>query len=131
MTPSEIMRDLARDDFFPKAAMAAAGEQRDAMTPIFLEMVARIGRQNVSSMRGADLMALIPVFYLLGEWRVTDAYRPLLHMLRRPTKTIDHTLGDAVTGSVFALSRALLMANCSPCSMPFLTCKPTISRAAP
>jgi len=97
MTHSEIMRDLARDDIFPKAAMADAGEQRDAMTPIFLELVARLGRQNVSAMRGADLMALIPVFYLLGEWRVTHAYRPLLHMLRRPTKTIDHTLGDAVT----------------------------------
>lgn len=97
MTPSEIMHDLARDDIFPKAAMAAAGEQRDAMTPIFLELVARLGRQNISSMREADLNALIPVFYLLGEWRITQAYRPLLQMLRRPTKTLDHTLGDAVT----------------------------------
>jgi hypothetical protein len=101
MTPTEIMRELARDDIFPKAAMATAGEQREAMTPIFLDLVARLGRQYVSSMRDADLMALIPVFYLLGEWRVTHAYRPLLHMLRRPTKTIDHTLGDAVTETSF------------------------------
>jgi len=101
MTPTEIMRELARNDIFPKAAMAAAGEQREVMTPIFLDLVARLGRQYVSSMRDADLMALIPVFYLLGEWRVTHAYRPLLHMLRRPTKTIDHTLGDAVTETSF------------------------------
>jgi hypothetical protein len=97
MTPSEIMRDLARDDIFPKAAMAAAGKRRDEMTPIFVELISRIGRQSVSSMRDADLVALIPVFYLLGEWQVTHAYRPLLHLLRRPTRTVDHTLGDAVT----------------------------------
>ena len=97
MTPSEIMRDLARDDIFPKAAMAAAGKRRDEMTPIFVELISRIGRQPVSSMRDADLVALIPVFYLLGEWQVTHAYRPLLHLLRRPTRTVDHTLGDAVT----------------------------------
>ena len=97
MTPSEIMRDLARNDIFPKAAMAAAGERREEMTPIFVELVERIGRQQVSSMRDADLVALIPVFYLLGEWQITHAYRPLLHLLRRPTRTLDHTLGDAVT----------------------------------
>ena len=97
MTPSEIMRDLARHGIFPKAAMAAAGERRDEMTPIFVALVERLGRQQISSMRDADLMALIPIFYLLGEWRITHAYRPLLHMLRRPTRALDHTLGDAVT----------------------------------
>ena len=70
------MRDLARDDIFPKAAMAAAAGRRDEMAPIFVELVERLGRQQVSSMRDADLVALIPVFHLLGEWRVTPAYRP-------------------------------------------------------
>lgn len=97
MTPTEIMRDLARNDIFPKAAMAAASKRRDEMTPIFVELVERLGRQQVAYMRDADLVALIPVFYLLGEWQVTDAYRPLLHLLRRPTRALDYTLGDAVT----------------------------------
>lgn len=101
MTPSEIMRELARDDIFPKAAMAAAGERRDELTPVFVELIGRVGRQPVSSMRDADLIALIPVFYLLGEWRVTHAYRPLLRLLRRPTRALDHTLGDAVTEASF------------------------------
>ena len=103
MTPSEIMRDLARNDIFPKAAMAAASEQREEMTPIFVELVERLGRQQVSSMRDADLIALIPVFHLLGEWQVTRAYRPLLHLLRRPTRALDHILGDAVTEVCFRI----------------------------
>ena len=49
MTPSEIMRDLARNDIFPKAAMAAAGERREEMTPIFVELVERLGRQQVTA----------------------------------------------------------------------------------
>jgi len=97
MTPTEIMRELARNDMFPRAAMAAAGERRDEMAPIFVKLVELLGRQLRSSMRNADLNALIPIFYLLGEWQIAQAYRPLLHMLRRPTKTLDHTLGDAVT----------------------------------
>jgi hypothetical protein len=101
MTPAEIMRDLARDDIFPKAAMAAASEQRDKMAPVFVELVDRLGRQRVSDMWDAELIALIPIFHLLGEWQEPRAYRPLLHMLRRPTKALDHLLGDAVTETSF------------------------------
>ena len=35
MTPDEIMRELARNDIFPKDAMAAATAQRDVMAPVF------------------------------------------------------------------------------------------------
>lgn len=101
MTPAEIMRDLARDDIFPKAAMAEAGTRREEMAPIFIDLVSRLARQRIPEMKNADVMALIPIFHLLGEWQDPRAYRPIVQMLRRPTKVIDHLLGDAVTETSF------------------------------
>ena len=49
MTPTEIMREFARDDVFPKAAMAAARDKRAEMTPIFVDMIDRLGTQMPSS----------------------------------------------------------------------------------
>ncbi len=39
MTPNEIMRDLARDDIFPKTAIAEAGARREEMVPVFVDLV--------------------------------------------------------------------------------------------
>ena len=101
MTPDEIMRDLARDDIFPKAAMAEAGARREEMVPIFVDLVSRLAQQRIPAMMDADLIALIPVIHLLGEWQEPRACRPLVQMLRRPTNVIDHLLGDAVTETSF------------------------------
>lgn len=103
MTPAEILRELARNDIFPKEAMAAATAQRHIMAPIFVDLLSRISHQHSGAMRDADIAALIPVAYLLGQWREPDAYRPLLRLMRRPTRTLDLTLGDAVTESAFRL----------------------------
>lgn len=101
MTPEDILLDLARADIFPKAAMAEAGARREEMAPVFVDLVTRLGRQRIPAMKDADVMALIPVFHLLAEWQETRAYRPLVQMLRQPTKVIDHLLGDAVTETSF------------------------------
>ena len=101
MTPTEIMRDLARDDIFPKAAMAEAGARREEMAPIFVDMVSRLARQRIPEMKDSDLMALVPVFHILGEWQDKRAYRPLVQMLRRPTNVLDRLLGDTVTETSF------------------------------
>lgn len=97
MTPDQIMRELARDDVFPKEAMAEAGAQRADMLPIFIDLVIRLSRQRIADMNDGDLMAIIPVFHLLGEWRDPSAFRPLVHMMRLPSKVIEHLLGDAIT----------------------------------
>ena len=101
MTPTEIMRDLARDDIFPKTAMAEAGTRREEMAPVFVDLVTRLAHQPIPAMKDADLMAFIPIFHMLGEWQEPRAYRPLLDLHRRPTSILDHTLGDAVTETSF------------------------------
>lgn len=97
MTPDQILRDFARDDMFPKAAMAAARMDRKTMAPVFVDLVRRLGAQRVAEIDDADMMALIPVFHLLGEWQEPTAHSPLVDLMRRPAEVLDYLLGDAIT----------------------------------
>lgn len=114
MTPGEIMRDLARDDIFPKAAMAAARAKRDQMAPVFIDLIARLSRQRIHDMEPDDMKALIPIFHMLGEWREPSAYRPLVQLLRRSTHALDHLLGDAVTETSFRVIAGTFDGNLQP-----------------
>ena len=97
MTPNQILQDFARDDIFPKAAILAARADRETMVPIFVDLARRLGTQQIGEMDDADVMALIPVFHLLGEWREPTAHRPLINLLRRSSDVLYYLLGDAVT----------------------------------
>ena len=97
MTPNEIMRDLERDDIFPKAAMAAALENPALILPRFLELIDRLNRAKLKDIQDRDLCAVIPVFHMLGQLREPRAYRPLLKLFQRPTEILDEILGDALT----------------------------------
>lgn len=70
MTSDDILRDSARDDFFSKASMAAARQDRDIMAPVFVDLVHRLGAQRMAERDDADVVALIPVFHLLGGQHV-------------------------------------------------------------
>jgi hypothetical protein len=101
MNHAAIMRELARNDIFPKEAMSVARADRDMMVPIFVDLVSRLGTSEISEVQESEVTALIPIFHLLGEWREPRAYKPLLQMLRQPTKTVDYLLGDAITETSF------------------------------
>lgn len=114
MTPNEIMRDLARHDIFPKAAMAAARADRDTMVPIFVDLVDRLANQQLVEMEEGEITALIPIFHMLGEFQESRAYRPLLMLLRQPSKTLDYLLGDAVTETSFRVLAATCDGDLQP-----------------
>jgi hypothetical protein len=114
MTPTEIMHDLARDNIFPKAAMAAAGTERETMVPIFVDMIERLGTLPVAQMNKDDLMAVIPAFYLLGQWQEPRAYRPIVQMHRQPTEALDLLLGDAVTETSFRVIAGVFDGDLQP-----------------
>jgi len=114
MTPSEIMRDLARDDIFPKAAMIAAGADRETMVPIFVDLVNDLGVQQIPDMKDDEVIALIPIFHMLGEWSDPRAYRPLIHLLRRPTPILDYLLGDAITETSFRVTASAFDGDLQP-----------------
>lgn len=114
MTPNEIMRDLARHDIFPKAAMAAARADRDKMVSIFVDLVDRLANQQLVEMQEGEITALIPIFHMLGEFQESRAYRPLLMLLRQPSKTLDYLLGDAVTETSFRVLAATCDGDLQP-----------------
>ncbi len=49
--------------------MAAAGQRRDAMIPVFLDHIERLQRSEIESVAEEGRSAFLFVFYLLGEWR--------------------------------------------------------------
>lgn len=114
MTPDEILREFARDDIFPKAAMAAAGLDRDTMAPVFVDLISRLTSQQISAMNDGDVIALTPAFHLLGEWRETRAYQPVLNLLRQPSSTLDFLLGDALTETAFRVVAGIFDGDLQP-----------------
>jgi len=79
----------------PRAALAAAGQSREALVPVFLERIERLTRAEPDVAAG-DL-AFIFIYHLLAEWRETRAYRPMLRLLRSDPEVIDALMGDGIT----------------------------------
>ena len=94
--------------------MAAADEQRGVMAPIFVKLIERLSRQEITALCDADRMALIPAIHLLAEWRDKRAYRPFLNLLRRPTHTLDCLLGDSMTETGFRVIAGTFDGDLSP-----------------
>jgi hypothetical protein len=95
MTPEAIMAAFAERGPLPRAALEAAGRSREAMVPIFLDHLAQLARADPET--GADDPAFIFVYHLLAEWRVTEAYRPLIRLLRRDPAFVDALMDDGIT----------------------------------
>ena len=97
MTPDQILTGLAVQEGLPREAMAAAGERRDEMIPLFLDQIDRLQRADFDTVDEADRSACLFVYYLLGEWRDPRAYRPLAALLRHDPPFLEHLIGDAIT----------------------------------
>jgi hypothetical protein len=97
MTPEQIIGDFSRRDGFPRDALAAAGANRDAIIPIFLDQIDRLRSDEPEAFTDADVSAFLFVYFLLGEWRDARAYRPLTALLRQDPDFLCALLGDAVT----------------------------------
>lgn len=96
MTPEQIFTALAMPEGLPHDAMIAAGERREEMIPVFLDLIHRLQRSNVDSVADDDLSSFLFAFFLLGEWREARAYRPLTALLRHDSEFLDVLLGDAL-----------------------------------
>jgi hypothetical protein len=97
VTPEEIFTGLTAPHGLPREAMIAAGQHRDEMIPVFLDLIHRLRRADPDTVAEDDLAVFLFAFFLLGEWRDARAYRPLAALLRRDSAFLDALLGDAVT----------------------------------
>lgn len=100
MSPDEIFAALAAPEGFPREAMTAAGEHREEMIPVFLDLIECLQRADLHSVADEDRAAFLFVFYLLGEWRDPRAYRPLAGLLRHDPLFLDALLGDVLTEAI-------------------------------
>ena len=114
MSPDEIMRDLGRDDIFPKAAMAVAGRNRKAMVPVFRSLLARLRVQSASEVTYADSNAVAPVCHLLAEWREASVLRYFLEVMRRPERDLRHLLGGTMSEASPRIVLGLFDGDLSP-----------------
>jgi len=95
MEIDSILNDLAFCEGLPTKALRAAGANRQAMVPIFLDEIEQYLASDAD--QHLETTSLFFMFHLLGSWRERSAYRPLARMLRRPSDEINHILGDATT----------------------------------
>ena len=97
MTPEQIFTALAVPEGLPRDAMVTAGARREEMIPVFLDLIHRLQRADLSTVAEDDLAAFLFVYFLLGEWGDTRAYRPLTTLLRHDPEFLGQLLGDAIT----------------------------------
>jgi hypothetical protein len=77
--------------------MIEAGQRRDEMVLVFLDLIHRLRRAEPDTVAEDDMAAFLFAFFLLGEWRDARAYRPLAALLRRDSAFLEALLGDAIT----------------------------------
>jgi hypothetical protein len=96
----------------PKDALRLAGEIRERCVPAFLAEIDRFVARPDEIGGRADVIFFI--FHVLGEWRETAAYRPLVRLLRSPRGVLDPVLGDAITVTLHRVMAAVFDGDVEP-----------------
>ncbi|MDG4898063.1 DUF1186 domain-containing protein [Mesorhizobium sp. WSM4976] len=86
---------VATERQVPDLAIAVCTIRIEESAPALLSVLEKAAEGNALS--DNEDMLLFRGLYILGGARESAAYRPLLHLLRRPAAEVDHFLGDAVT----------------------------------
>lgn len=94
MEPEQILEQMSARGRVPVEAIRAATADRRAALPVFLQAIEQCCRGEAAP---STEDAMLVVFHLLGEWRETQAYRPLARLLRLPSDELEILLGDAIT----------------------------------
>lgn len=99
MDSGQILYDFMHVKALPEAALRAATDQRAEMTPLFLREIENYLAAPKPD-PGLELWnPLLFIFFLLGQWRETSAYKPLARLLRSPPDDIEALFGDGIVES--------------------------------
>lgn len=114
MTAAELIQDFSDERIPLKKLMQDVRNKPKIMGPIFVDLVTRLSYQSLRDIKQQDMQALIPVLFLLSEWRNPYAYRPVAHLLRRPTQIVHHLVKDHATETSFRILASLFEGDLSP-----------------
>ena len=98
MTIPEILEALTTyTGQFPEAAVRAAIEQREAITPELLRVLEAVGEDPAAYAQKDKHMLHTFAVYLLAYFREKRAFRPTLRILSGPGEALDDLFGDTLT----------------------------------
>jgi len=98
MTIPEILKELEPyTGRFPRKAMQAAIEQREAITPELLRVVEAVAADPMGFAKRMDYMLHLFALFLLAQFREKRAYRPIVRMFSGPGETPFDLAGDTVS----------------------------------
>ncbi|MGX9425004.1 DUF1186 domain-containing protein [Bradyrhizobium sp. LeoA1S1] len=86
---------LATERRLPDLAVAQCAVRIEESAPALLDVLERAARAEPLTEKDETL--LVRGIYLLGGGQQTQAFQPLLRLLRRPESEVDDLLGDVVT----------------------------------
>jgi hypothetical protein len=115
MTIPEILKELEPyTGRFPKQAMQAAIEQREAITPHLLSVVEAVAEDPVQYSRRKDYMLHLFALFLLAQFRERPAYLPIVKMFSGPGETPFDLAGDTVTEGLCRIFASVYDGNPAP-----------------
>ena len=115
MTIPEILKELEPyTGRFPKEAMQAAVEQREAITPELLRVLETVAEDPVKHAERQDYMLHVFALYLLAQFREQRAYAPIVKMLSAPGETPFDLIGDTVTEGLSRIFASVFDGNPAP-----------------
>ena len=98
LTTTEILGALELfSEQFPKQAVLAAIEQREAITPELLRVLEEAATNLDSLVERTNYALLFYAMYLLAQFRETRAYRPLVRLVSADPEVVDAVLDDIMT----------------------------------
>ncbi len=98
MTIPEILQALEYyTGRFPAKAMAAAVQQRDAITPELLRVVEEVAADPVAAAAREEYMLPQFAIYLLAQFRERHAFAPMVRMFSAPGEIPFDLFGDTIT----------------------------------
>jgi hypothetical protein len=96
--PQDLLRQLAEAPLhpFPEVILQEMIERRDEMIPALLEVLADAVRRPQSYLEGDHWTSLTFACFLLAQFRVTAAFKPLCQVLALPADEVEALFGDTL-----------------------------------
>jgi len=115
LTIPEILKELEPyTGRFPKKAMQAAIEQREAITPELLRVLETVAENPLAFARRRDYMVHLFALFLFAQFREKRAYLPIVRMFSAPGETPFDLAGDTVTEGLSRVFASVYDGNPAP-----------------
>jgi hypothetical protein len=98
-TPAELLKRLvdAPDHPYPREIVQEMIDRHEEITPFLLEVLEDAIQRPKHYLKGGNWKLVTFSSYLLAQFRVTAAFKPLCALLAGPEETTDELFGDMIT----------------------------------